>query len=195
MVGLELEGPGGRTIPPAWKRIFARLLDGIIIITISSIIGWVAGVGGGLTSQVDNSSSDTATTVVAGEPSDASTDTATDTTTTDTTSDGSTGDFVLALLIGLGISILYDPVCTKLKGGTPMKLAFGMNVVQAGTGLPVEWRNVFIRWAIPGLFGLVPFVGTLATLGVIIVSLAFLFTRPLRRAVWDLAADTVVVDA
>ena len=29
---------------------------------------------------------------------------------------------------------------------------------------------------------------------ILIVSLVFLFTRPMRQAVWDLAAKTVVVD-
>ena len=97
-------------------------------------------------------------------------------------------------VIGAALGFVWEAVCTKQFGGSPMKIAFGMMVVQAGTGAPVEWNNAITRWAVPGAFSLVPIIGGLAGFVVILVSLVFLFTKPLRRVVWDLAAKTVVVE-
>ena len=76
-----------------------------------------------------------------------------------------------------------------------MKLAFGMRVVRADTGADVEWSHAIMRWAIPGAFGLIPipFLPDLASLIVVIVSLVFIFSKPLRQAVWDQFAKTLVV--
>ena len=87
-------------------------------------------------------------------------------------------------------------MCTKQFGGTPMKLAFGMRVVLAETGALVEWQHAIVRWAVPGALALLPLatIGNLINLVIVVVSLVFLFTKPLRQALWDLAAKTVVVD-
>lgn len=159
--------PGGASIPPAWKRIVARFLDGLILsIVFGSIFAAIVLSGdddGGL----------------GGFGADAS-----------------FGKVYLISLMGAAVGFVWDAVCTKQFGGTPMKLAFGMKVVQAGTGAPVEWSHAIIRWAIPGALALLPLAnfGGLINLVIVVVSLVFLFTKPLRQAVWDLAAKTVVVD-
>ncbi|NNE11650.1 MAG: RDD family protein [Ilumatobacter sp.] len=107
--------------------------------------------------------------------------------------DVSAGKLFVIALIGLAVGFVYDPVITKLKGGTPMKLAFGMNVVRADTGGPVEWSHAVIRWGVVAIWAIVPVLSFLVPLVLLIVSLVFIFTKPLRQAVWDLAAKTLVV--
>lgn len=101
--------------------------------------------------------------------------------------------YVLGLL-SLAVGFVWDAVCTKMFGGTPMKLAFGMKVVQSN-GADVEWSNAIKRWALPGALALIPIptLPNLVSLVIVIVSLVFIFTKPLRTAVWDLFADTIVV--
>ena len=52
-------------------------------------------------------------------------------------------------LVGLAIGFVYEAVLTKVKGGTPMKLAFGMQVVRTD-GSPVGWSESIIRWGFLG---------------------------------------------
>jgi uncharacterized RDD family membrane protein YckC len=112
--------------------------------------------------------------------------------------DTSLGRAYLIGLLGVAVGFVWDAVSTKVFGGTPMKLAFGMRVVQRN-GAPVEWVHAVKRWALPGAFGLVPPIAvvsallSLVQLVVVIVSLVFIFSKPLRTAVWDLFAGTVVV--
>ena len=84
---------------------------------------------------------------------------------------------------------------TRLYGGTPMKLAFGMRVVRADNGRQVEWSHAVTRWAIPGVFAAIPLPVLPGLLGfvVVVVSLVYIFTKPLRQAVWDQVAKTLVV--
>jgi uncharacterized RDD family membrane protein YckC len=156
-------GPAGRTIPPAWKRIVARLLDVIIINMLvgAVIIRAIAG--------------DDAGTLAAADEVD-------------------TGSLFLATLVVLGLGFVWDAVATKFVGGTPMKRAFGMRVIQAESGAPVEWRHAIIRWGTIAIWSIVPVLSLFVPLILVIVSLVFLFTKPLRQAVWDLVAKTVVVD-
>jgi uncharacterized RDD family membrane protein YckC len=98
-------------------------------------------------------------------------------------------------LIGVAVAFVWDAVMTRLYGGTPMKLAFGMRVVRADNGRPVEWSHAITRWSIPSAFALIPLPvlpGLLQGV-VVIVSLVYIFSRPLRQAVWDQVAKTLVV--
>ncbi len=112
--------------------------------------------------------------------------------------DASLGRAYLIGLLGAGVGFAWDAVCTKMFGGSPMKLAFGMRVIQQN-GADVEWSHAIKRWALPGAFALIPpFVAlnvlvSLAQLVILIVSLVFIFSKPLRTAVWDLFAGTLVV--
>jgi uncharacterized RDD family membrane protein YckC len=158
--------PGGRPLAEPWMRILARFLDGIIA---SVVFGSIA-----------------AAIVLSGD---------------DSAGFGGLGGDVDAgtrfwlVLLTLIPSFLYEAVLTKLFGGTPMKLAFGMRVVQASEGGPIEWKGSIIRWAVPGAFGIVPVIGALASLVVTIVSLVFLFSDKLRQTVSDKVAKTLVVKA
>jgi uncharacterized RDD family membrane protein YckC len=112
--------------------------------------------------------------------------------------DASLAKLYLLGLLGVAASFVWDAVATKQLGGTPMKLAFGMRVVQQD-GSDVEWEHAIKRWALPGAFGLIPpLVGLslltgLAQFVIVVVSLVFIFSKPLRTAVWDLFAGTIVV--
>jgi len=108
--------------------------------------------------------------------------------------DASFGKVYLLAILNAAAYFVWDAVCTKQFGGTPMKLAFGMKVIQQN-GADVEWEHAIKRWAIPGAFGLLPLpvLPGLANLVVVIVSLVFIFSKPLRTAVWDMFANTLVV--
>lgn len=108
--------------------------------------------------------------------------------------DVSFGKAYAIAILGMIVGFVWDAVCTKMFGGTPMKLAFGMRVVQ-DNGADVEWEHAIKRWALPGAFALIPIpiLPDLASFVVVIVSLVFIFTKPLRTAVWDLFANTLVV--
>ncbi len=159
---------GGPNLAPPWKRILARLLDGLILALVFGTI---------FAAIVFSDSDDSAGFGGLG-------------------ADASFGQLYAIALMGAAVGFVWDAVLTKMYGGTPMKLAFGMRVVQAESGAPVEWRHAIIRWAVPGAIGLLPLaqLGSLVNFVIVIVSLVFLFTKPLRQAVWDLAAKTMVVD-
>lgn len=110
-------------------------------------------------------------------------------------SDASFGKLYLLAILSAAVGFVWEAVLTKQFGGTPMKLVFGMRVVRADTGGDVEWSHAIIRWAIPGAFALIPIpiLPDLASFVIVIVSLVFIFTKPLRQAVWDQVAKTLVV--
>lgn len=158
--------PTGKPIAEAWMRVIARVLDALIL-------GLVFG---SIFAAIILSSDDSAGFAGIG-------------------ADASFGELYLINALGVAVGFVWDAVLTKMFGGTPMKLAFGMRVVRADNGADVEWEHAIKRWALPGAFALVPIpvLPGLANLVIVIVSLVFLFTKPLRQAVWDLFAGTLVV--
>jgi uncharacterized RDD family membrane protein YckC len=104
-------------------------------------------------------------------------------------------ELYLVSLIGVAIAFVWDAVLTRMYGGTPMKLAFGLRVVRADNGRQVEWSHAITRWAIPGAFAAIPIPLLPGLLGfvVVVISLVYIFTKPLRQAVWDQVAKTLVV--
>jgi uncharacterized RDD family membrane protein YckC len=158
--------PAGQPLASPGVRIAARLLDGLIIgIAFTAVFAAIILSG-------DDSAG------FAGFGADAS-----------------FGETYLLGLLGVAAGFVWDAVLTKLFGGTPMKLALGLKVVRADTGGPVEWSHAIKRWAVPGAFALipVPVLPGLANFAIVIVSLVFIFSKPLRQAVWDLFAGTLVV--
>lgn len=157
--------PTGEPLAPAGLRILARLLDGVIL----GVIGFLVALA---LFGTDNSAG----------------------------FEGLGGDtsfvdaYVLAL-IGVAVAFVWDAVMTRLFGGTPMKLAFGMRVVRADNGQQVEWNHAITRWALPGAFGLIPLpvLPGLLSVVVVVISLVYIFSKPLRQAVWDQVAKTLVV--
>jgi uncharacterized RDD family membrane protein YckC len=164
-VGAWPTSPRGEPLAAPTTRVAARLLDSVILWTVTLLIA-AAIVGnddsarfGGLAGDADF-----------------------------------TERYLLALL-GVTIGFMYDAVPTKRYGGSPMKLAFGLRVVRADNGGRAEWSHAVVRWAIPGAFALIPMpmVTGLLSVVVVAVSLVYIFTKPLRQAVWDQVAKTVVV--
>jgi uncharacterized RDD family membrane protein YckC len=109
------------------------------------------------------------------------------------TGDADTGDLLVASIVMLVIWFLWDAVCTKVFGGTPMKRAFRMRVVQAESGADLEWRHALIRWGTLAVWIVVPILSLFVPIVLAVVSLVFIFSKPRRQAVWDLTAKTVVV--
>lgn len=146
-------------------RVLARFLDGVILGVINFVVALVV-LGGDDTAGFDGFGGDA----------------------------GFAELYVLSL-IGVAIAFLWDAVMTRMYGGSPMKLAFGMRVVRADNGQQVEWSHAITRWAIPGAFALIPLplLPGLLQVVVVIVSLVFIFSKPLRQAVWDQVAKTLVV--
>ena len=157
--------PKGQALASAGLRVIARLLDSLLLGAMGYAIGYAV-LGG------DDSAG------FGGVGGDA----------------GFAKLYLIGML-GVAISFVYDAVCTKMFGGSPMKLAFGMRVVRADNGDRVEWHHAIVRWAIPGAFALIPIplLPGLANFVIVIVSLYFIFARPLRQAVWDQVAKTLVV--
>jgi uncharacterized RDD family membrane protein YckC len=107
--------------------------------------------------------------------------------------DVSAGTRALLSILSIAIGFVYEAVITALKGGTPGKLLLGLRVVDADRGSPVTFAQAIVRWAIPGVFGLIPVLGALVVFVVFIVSFVFLFTDARRQTVSDKVAKTVVV--
>ena len=85
-------------------------------------------------------------------------------------------DLYVLALVGIVIAFLWEAVMTRLFGGTPMKLAFGMRVVRADNGQQVEWSHAITRWAIPGAFALIPLPVLPGLLQVIVVIIMATFS-------------------
>jgi uncharacterized RDD family membrane protein YckC len=160
---------GGLPLASAWMRVLARFLDAMIV---GLVFGYILAV-----------------IVLSGDDDAGVAGFGTDT---------SFGRAYLYALLLAAVGFGWDAVCTRMFGGTPMKLALGMKVVQQN-GADVEWEHAIRRWALPGAFALLPpIVGInvlvgLAQIVIVIVSLVFIFTKPLRTALWDQFADTMVV--
>jgi uncharacterized RDD family membrane protein YckC len=104
------------------------------------------------------------------------------------------GATVLSGLVAGLIAIVYDGVVTAKLGGTLMKRAFGMRVVDAATGAPVNMQTALIRAAPSAVCAVVPILGGLVAFVMGIVSLIFLFSDKMRQTVSDKIAKTVVIN-
>ena len=160
--GLQGIAPGGGKLAQPWMRILARLLDSIIVLVISTPIG--------------------AAIILSGD---------------DSAGFGGFGGDISAAkswalsIVTLAIGFVYEAVITKWKGGTPMKLAFGMRVVRTD-GAPVGWSESILRWIL-AVLTLIPGLGAIAGFIIWIISLVFLFTDRLRQTVNDKIAKTIVI--
>jgi uncharacterized RDD family membrane protein YckC len=157
--------PAGEPLAKPGMRILARFLDGLILGVIGYLVA-LALIGPDDASGLDNFGGDV-----------------------------SFADAYLVAVIGVGIAFVWDAVATRTFGGSPMKLAFGMRVVRADNGRQVEWSHAITRWAVPGALALIPVPRLVWPLQLIVfvISLVYLFSKPLRQAVWDQVAKTLVV--
>jgi hypothetical protein len=169
-LGVESAGngpisPTGQPLASAIVRVFARVIDVVIVYVI---------IGGIIYTSI------TGDAVSVGDADEVS-----------------TGKALLAAALVLAVGFLWDAVLTKVKGGSPMKLLFGLRVVRSDNGGPVEWTHAVVRWLVVAIWSLIPFpaISQLGMFVLVIVSMAFIFTKPLRQAVWDQVAKTLVVKA
>lgn len=99
------------------------------------------------------------------------------------------GGTLVSNLVGLALVGPYETLFVARKGGTPGKLAMGIRVASIHTAGHPELPQALKRWALPGLAGVVPFVGGL---GALVIYLSATWGAQ-RRGWHDRLADTVVV--
>lgn len=100
-----------------------------------------------------------------------------------------------SLVLSVAIGAAYEIGFVGGMGGTPGKLLLKLRVVSQETGeTPPGWDKAGLRY-LPSLVGLVPVLGSLASLAIVVASLVWLFSDDLRRTVYDRIAGTYVVKA
>ena len=155
---------GGRPLAEAWKRMVARALDIIVPGLIFGALGAAIVLSDGDDAGFGGFGGDV-----------------------------NMGSRYAISIIGLILGFVYTAVLTKVAGGTPFKLVFGMKVVRED-GAPLTWKDSIVRWAVSGLTPLIPVLGGIIALVIGIVGIVFLFTKPTRQTVSDLVAKTVVIN-
>jgi uncharacterized RDD family membrane protein YckC len=150
-----------QTLASPGKRLGARLIDMVLLVVAASLIGTL---GFSSTAALGSLGTDAAAAYAL-------------------------GTFFVTLLTILAVAIAYEVSLTAIKGQTVGKMAVGIRVVRADSGGVPGWGKSIIRWALPNLMCLIPFVGWIGGL-LTYVSL----TWDDRRQGWhDKAGATVVV--
>lgn len=156
------------TLANPWKRLGARVLDGLILgvagVVLFAITGGVAALGDFMNEAM----------------------------TSQTPPTGLPGSlFVRLVLISVIVGVGYEVTLTALKGQTLGKMALSLKVVKEDTGEVPGWGPAGIRWVIPAVAGLIPIIGGLLAL---LVYAAVLWD-PRNQGWHDKPAKTLVVDA
>jgi uncharacterized RDD family membrane protein YckC len=163
-----------------WQRLLARLVDGVILVILTSPL-WVTALLSlfrriqRLVSQYPDLSQPAAAQAFNTGVSQMMT--------------GMTGTF---LLLGLGVAAVsfgYDWIQHGLWGQTIGKRVMGTKVVTADTRAPISGQSACGRAAVYALIPAVPSVGALFAL----VNESWLLWDPRRQCLHDKAASTVVV--
>ena len=106
---------------------------------------------------------------------------------------GGVGSTYLLTLLTLIVAVCYEVGFVTTKGGTPGKLILGFRIVEVENGMtPPKGSVAALRWA-PGLIGVIPFVGAIASIAIFVVCVYWLFSDPNRQTVYDRVAKTYVV--
>lgn len=159
-------GPMGENLANPWKRILARIVDGLIfaVVLVPLYVAVIAGSG--------TTSSETFE-----------------------TGDGlALGGFFLIFLIATVGQVLYEVGFIAVKGQTPGKMLLKVRVVRADDHQIPGWGPAFMRW-LPNLVGVIPFVGSCLSFALLIWALVNLFANARRQTPFDLLAKTVVIEA
>ena len=162
---IEIPGKGTRTLASVGQRALARIIDALI-----------AGFAGGIAAVILGG--------IIGAIASAS--------------DGSDAGFGLAMIVtGVGIlfiaiaGLVYETLMLARFGATLGKMAMKIKVVSLETGEAPRLVNAALRFALPGLMGIIPIVGGIASL---LCWLSPLFDGSGRRQGWhDKVAKTVVI--
>ncbi len=106
---------------------------------------------------------------------------------------GGVGSTYLLTLLTLIVAVCYEVGFVTTKGGTPGKLILGFRIVEVENGMtPPKGSVAALRWA-PGLIGVIPFVGAIASIAIFVMCVYWLFSDPNRQTVYDRVAKTYVV--
>ena len=160
---IEIPGKGTRTLASVGQRALARILDAVIAGAAGGIIGAILG---GLIFAAGASGSETGSILTLGV------------------------SFVVILLIAI-IGLAYETLMLTFYGATLGKMVMKIKVVSVETGENPQLLNALLRFALPGVMGLIPIVGGLAALA---CWLSPRFDSSGRPQGWhDKVAKTVVI--
>ena len=160
---VEIPGKGSRTLASIGQRALARIIDAVIAGIAGGIIGAVLG---GIIFAAAASGSETGAALSIGMA------------------------FVVILLVVV-IGLAYEALMLTFYGATLGKMAMKIKVVSVETGENPNLLNAVLRYGLPGVMGLIPIVGGLASLA---CWLSPLFDSSGRQQGWhDKVAKTVVV--
>lgn len=160
---IEIPGKGTRTLASVGQRALARIIDGLIAGAAGGIIGAILGV---IIFAAAASGSETGSILTFGV------------------------SFVVILLIAI-IGLAYETLMLTFYGATFGKMVMKIKVVSVETGENPQLLNALLRFALPGVMGLIPIVGGLAALA---CWLSPLFDSSGRQQGWhDKVAKTVVI--
>jgi uncharacterized RDD family membrane protein YckC len=167
-------GPGGQVtaesnLATPGARIVGRIIDGVIWVVISVIVGGIFGSFNAVTSGSLNGLDDV-----------------------------SVGSAIFAGLLSTALVAGYEIFMVGSQGGTVGKLALGTRVVNADgsvadfqTGL----RRMYLYIGV-GVLQAIPVIGLIGALASLVISIAglvMLFTDSLRQTPWDKVGQTMVV--
>ncbi len=175
--------PDGAVLAEWWRRLFGRLIDGVIVgvVTLVIAIPFVLQAMSTLSDFFD------ATVRAAENGGTAPSQTA------------FASDFARVIvpitLIGIVVSLVYETVFLTMKNATPGKMIVGTLVRRVEGQGRLSVVTALKRQAITvgtSLLGLVPFVSVFASL-LSLLDPAWLLWDPKRQALHDKVADTVVI--
>jgi len=92
-------------------------------------------------------------------------------------------------IVAVLLAAAYEIVFIATRGQTPGKMAAGTKVVTEAGDDPPGWGPAAIRYAVPGVVGLIPSLGLVG----IVIYLWLLWDRK-RQGLHDKAAKTLVVN-
>jgi uncharacterized RDD family membrane protein YckC len=151
-----------RLLASPWRRLGARLLDGLILAGVELPL-WLVYV----LPHVHVSQSGGQTTV-----------------------SGTAAPGMLVLFFAI-LSGCYEVGMIAVKGATLGKMMVGIRV-EHEDGTPVHWGASGMRWVLVSGVFVIPVLGTFAGAVITIVSAVLIFTDARRQTVWDKAARTIV---
>lgn len=150
-----------------WPRIFARILDAIVLSILGGII-MMLGVLGAVGVNIEDNPGDKRINAAA-------------------------AGIVAAIIIFFAATFLYEVFCIALWGQTIGKRLMHIKIVKANDFSTPGWVPAIIRWLIPGAISIIPLLGGLIVFAATLVSLAWLFSDPRFQTISDKAANTVAI--
>lgn len=175
--------PDGDVLAEWWRRLLGRIVDIVIIGTISAVVALVF-FGPTITDALDP--------YIQQVTQAATTDSTVD---LSAAADSLTAALLPISLVNLVVTVVYDTLFLVWRGATPGKMVLGTVVRPVEGPGPVGWARAVRRqllYVVGDLVGLVPVVGVLGSM-LSILDPAWLLWDSKRQALHDKVAGTVVV--